>query len=333
MNAGADRTGSVRDGIAKMGPRFSMDIIKVPPDVTMFQNMETYIYTRLKCLYAYNQQPNMSGELLRETSEFLKKNQPQNSYQWEAMCWDPEFRIDFAMRYGFFFVFLLYPVDSVSFVNWACTRYMSGCPSRKSWDGALTVLESFTDPKNEAYRRCDDKQTMDKVLACMALAYYEKYHYPRHRLSEMTAEEVEFGRPKPPFASPFAYLYLAAQYADAAARRGFVPSAVLMIGFYIQRLGDAMNVDATKMPLFEEFTDLWRVCLDRATEVFAEERQRLAKAKKMPNAYTCAAEECGIKAVKAAAFSACSGPCPADIKPRYCSRACQVKVCATSERL
>lgn len=171
-----------------------------------------------------------------------------------------------------------------------------------------------------------DRETMAKALSCSAHAYFEKYQCPDDHLRVMQEEEKQFERPKPLFGSTLGYLYLAAQYADASVRLGLVSPIVLSIGFYIYRLGDQSKIDLAETPLFQNFTELWRACQERQVEIFMEERRRLNKIKKRPNAYTCAADGCGVKAAKAAAFASCAGPCPSDIKPHYCSKACQVKV-------
>ena len=60
---GADCTGSVQDGIGRMGSHFNMNIVKVPEDVGVFKNMNPYIDTKNKCFYVYDKQPAMSQDL------------------------------------------------------------------------------------------------------------------------------------------------------------------------------------------------------------------------------------------------------------------------------
>lgn len=169
------------------------------------------------------------------------------------------------------------------------------------------TLDTITDPRNNAYQKGTCRETMAKALSCSAHAYFEKYYCPADHLSVMKAEEKEFERPEPPVNTMIGYLYLALQYADATStRRGLVSPVALFIGFYIYRLGDQLKIDSTETPLLQDFTSLWQACQERQAEIFTEERSRPKKIKKTPNAYTCAAEGCGIKAAKAASFLACA---------------------------
>ncbi|CAL1700572.1 unnamed protein product [Somion occarium] len=246
------------------------------------------------------QQPNF-GEYMIECSKYLTESKSEDILA-PAREGDTALRLELAIR------------------------YLSACGTRrKSADGALFFLDMITDPKNLEYLAGVSRDIMAKALSCTAFAYYDKYLFLPEAAETIEADEVQFNRPKAPGDPILGNLYLAARYADASARRGFVSPAVLDIGFLVQGLSDQVRINLTQAPRFRVFQNLWRVCNDRQAEILEEERQRRRKAAKAPNAYICAAEGCGITGEKKAVLRACAGKCPPDLKPHYCSKACQTK--------
>ncbi|KAI0316426.1 hypothetical protein OF83DRAFT_1126870, partial [Amylostereum chailletii] len=70
-------------------------------------------------------------------------------------------------------------------------------------------------------------------------------------------------------------------------------------------------------------TELWKAFERRNRAVEARERKMEEKTRKAPNAYECARDGCGMRATSQAALRRCGGKCPPEIKPHYCSPACQ----------
>ena len=122
------------------------------------------------------------------------------------------------------------------------------------------------------------------------------------------------------------FLYEAAQYADVAAGWGHVSPAVLNIARHLLRLGQNNGLDVRHTKRYEPFEDLWKAWNVRVQEMAEEKRVKDAKAGRHPNAYACAAPGCGVMAKERKAFMRCSGKCPPERKPHYCSKTCQKKV-------
>ena len=191
---------------------------------------------------------------------------------------------------------------------------MRPMPSHERFEKALLCLDMVTNPQNPEYREGVDKLTMGKAYACRALLYLEKFReFPILRLDRFAKSNDSSDN-----------FYQAAHNADVCVRCGYIPEIVLWVGDHVRGLA----VDVPTAPRFRVFTALWEAWEKvRKPEIRSEEqRQQERKVDKAPNAYICAAPGCGVEAVKKVAFKACAGPCLADIKPHYCSKACQVKV-------
>ncbi len=149
------------------------------------------------------------------------------------------------------------------------------------------------------------------------------------------AELHRFGRPfNPAGESPYAPLVFAAVHASHSVQLGLVSPAVLWVGFgvkdVVERIrGTDVQVTSTgeEVDWALEFRPLWDALKKRESEIVAEERRRRAKVAKNPGAYICAAEGCNVEGLHKAALRACGGGCPADLKPHYCSKECQKRVC------
>ena len=91
-------------------------------------------------------------------------------------------------------------------------------------------------------------------------------------------------------------------------------------------VAEVLGIDVTKMGNAKRFRALWRAVDRREREAHNEERKMQKKAENAPNRYVCAREGCGISAEGRRALLVCSGRCPPDLKPSYCSKECQKQV-------
>ena len=111
-------------------------------------------------------------------------------------------------------------------------------------------------------------------------------------------------------------------HAAAAVAHGLQSPAVLNIGRAAPRI-----LRAAPEPVDPELVEglLAAVCAaDR--DVAAREARRAERVAEDPAAYACAAEGCRVQGRRRSALRRCSGMCPHDMKPHYCSRGCQRKV-------
>ncbi|KAK7695403.1 hypothetical protein QCA50_000039 [Cerrena zonata] len=276
-----------------LGRNWEFGVTKIPEDVPFYENMVEYVLAKKRALYHWDKQPTME-ECFYESSATITHNAAPHVLQ-RALWGDSESRLEIAVRYT--------------------TDCGLGTMGHEGSDKALFFLDMITNPENPGYKEGVDRQTMGRAYSCMALVYIL-----RHR--ELPTLRINRGATRNDLSDN---IYQAARYADASARCGYVSSAVLYIGFHLYGLGDRLKIDFSKTARYRSLTALWRVCEHRHAEGQEEERQKQRKLKKAPNAYVCAAPECGIQAVKKAAFAACAGRCPPDLKLHYCSKACQVK--------
>ncbi|KAI0737075.1 hypothetical protein C8Q80DRAFT_1115421 [Daedaleopsis nitida] len=121
------------------------------------------------------------------------------------------------------------------------------------------------------------------------------------------------------------WLHNAAYYATMLCLQEPIPPIALRIGNWLMQLGRRYRVDIRAMEGFEKFAALWRTYDDFMISQAAAEKQRLTKILGAPNRYRCAADGCGIQAINSRALRKCSGNCPEQFKPHYCSLECQKK--------
>ena len=129
-----------------------------------------------------------------------------------------------------------------------------------------------------------------------------------------------------PAALPFASAYAAAHHANEAVKLGLVSPACLLAGVTLRHILNEQGADFVGADGRRTLTHLWREVDKREAEVAEAERTRQRKVGRRPNAYVCAAEGCEIGALQRAALRRCAGGCPPELKPSYCSAACQKKV-------
>ena len=240
-------------------------------------------------------------------------------------------------------------------------RHLSGCAALKvNPEAALYVLDAFLDPT-----RCiaspspsgtgtssDCKPHPDPVAhlatqpelarahSLAAHAHYQKFvasdaerdiwasverHYSRRQtVVRVDAGGAGYGAPR------HASLTFALHHASESARLGLVSAIVLRVGFVAREIGEGFGVDFRVgqgvVGRTKRYRPLWRAVEDRLDELYAEARKAF-EATATAAAYVCGAEGCARTCAKSsAAFKACAGKCPADLKPRYCGKQCQVKV-------
>ena len=106
------------------------------------------------------------------------------------------------------------------------------------------------------------------------------------------------------------YLLAARLSADEAARQGFISEAVAQVGDGIPHDGEAAR----------RFTNLMK-----AVDEYHAEMTR--KCQPITERFACSAG-CGIEASKLSGLRRCGGPCPLELKARYCTSECQKLVSA-----
>ena len=113
-------------------------------------------------------------------------------------------------------------------------------------------------------------------------------------------------------------------FANEAASLGFISPTVLMVGAQMRQIMDAPIVPGVDysghLRRIKEFNFLFEVLDRRSQEVERERSRQDAKVAKAPNSYRCAAPGCGIEATKKSGLLRCSGKCPVELKPSYCSK-------------
>lgn len=125
-------------------------------------------------------------------------------------------------------------------------------------------------------------------------------------------------------------IYRAAECADIAAELGFVSPVTITLGTKITNMRARLPNSDPKLsldaPRFKELHFFWKAHEDRMQEYEKELSKREVKTARRPAAYLCAAVGCGIEATSKSGLMRCSGKCPVDLKPSYCSKECQRKV-------
>ncbi|EMD38090.1 hypothetical protein CERSUDRAFT_113225 [Gelatoporia subvermispora B] len=275
----------------------SVGIHEISEGMPMYDHMMEYCTLRMSTHFGYDQQPDISQYLMDCSNHLGELQAPELIAR--AKQGDSDGLIELGLR------------------------YLSGCGVRqKSVEGALFVWDKLTDPRNSSSAGAPTEMVA-QAHSSSAQAYFEKYQTPAEALPALLQDERRFKRTYGVGGSALQYLYMAAKHADASVTRGLVSPAVLLIGMHILDLGARTHIEIPQTPRFRVFRRLWKAVNDRQKEVYTEERRRQAKVAKAPNAYTCARVGCGIQAANKAAFSCCSGRCPLDLKPHYCSKQCQ----------
>ena len=189
-----------------------------------------------------------------------------------------------------------------------------------------------------------------RAHSCAAHAHYQKFvasdaerdvwasverHYSRRQSAVRVLVDASAGGAGYVYGAPrHASLQFALHHASESARLGLVSAIVLRVGFVAREIGEGFGVDFRVgrgvghggRTSWKRYRPLWRAVDDRLDELYAKARNA-SEATAAATAYVCGAEGCARTCAKSSAsFKACAGRCPADLKPRYCSKQCQVKV-------
>ncbi|PIL25466.1 hypothetical protein GSI_13356 [Ganoderma sinense ZZ0214-1] len=270
---------------------FHVEIHECDPDEVVYDKMGEYASLKYNCCFPHDNRPEMM-QYISQCSRFLGEN-PSNEVGARIDAWDPEAFLEMGFR------------------------YLSGCGVRTpSIQGALFVLDTLT------------MQAADVAPAALlaqghsaaAYAHWQDWCTtdPESR-AFIDAEARRFERPIG--LSPYAALIFATVHANYSVRLGLVSAAVLSVGFGIKDVVEQLGADVSRAS--PRFMPLWDALKEREDEVLAEERRRQGKVAKEANAYVCAAEGCKVGGMHKAALRSCSGRCPPDLKPHYCSKECQ----------
>ncbi|KAI1787003.1 hypothetical protein LXA43DRAFT_1098679 [Ganoderma leucocontextum] len=214
-------------------------------------------------------------------------------------------------------------------------RYMSGCTIFKVIpEAALYVLDALHDPESD--NKADyvghlaSPAELARAHSCAAHAHYQKFRASDAERVANASVERHYRR-RQTVAAGFGYpahtsLRFALHHASESARLGHVSPIVLRVGFTAREIGEGFGVEFSRLvERAKRHRPLWRAVDDRLNELYAEARKTFKRAERDPPECVCGAEGCGTRARSSASFKACSGKCPVDLKPRYCSKQCQVK--------
>ncbi|KAH9925754.1 uncharacterized protein B0H18DRAFT_1008070 [Fomitopsis serialis] len=284
----------------------TVNMYSLDKDMVFYDKMDQYLSAKISCLSSYRVEHDFQKEL-KEVSAHLTK-WPDDVLFEHANNNDPDAVLELAIR------------------------YLSGYGVfKKNYEGALYVLDALFDPQCDRY--VGNNASPTHIVQAHSLAAYAHLHKflasPAER-TDIQRDERRFVRPETMRlgvgASPLAYFALAAHHANESVKLGLVSPATLLVGAKIREIGEVLGADVEQTVKHgKRFRPLWRATARRREEIFAEERKRQLKADKSPNEYVCALEGCGIRGEKKAALRACGGRCPMDLKPSYCSAACQKK--------
>jgi len=284
----------------------ALNMYSFDKDVVFYDKMDQYLSTKISCLSSYRVEHDFQKEL-KEVSAYLTQWSGDVLFE-HANNNDPDAVLDLAIR------------------------YLSGYGVfKKNYEGALYVLDAFFDPQCDRYVGHNASPTLTmQAHSLAAYAHFHKFIASPAERTDTERDERRFVRPETMRlgvgASPLAYFTLAAYHANESVKLGLVSPATLLVGAKIREIGEVLGADVEQTgKRGKRFRPLWRAATRRREEIFAEERKRQRKADKTPNEYVCAAEGCGIRGEKKAALRACGGRCPMDLKPSYCSAACQKK--------
>ena len=196
------------------------------------------------------------------------------------------------------------------------------------------MLDAFHDSeynKRDYVGDVANQLAMARAHSCAAHAHYQKFKASDKERFSYAADErhyrrrqtLEVGYGQPAHTS----LGFALHHASESARLGLVSSIVLRLGFTAREIGESLGVDLTELPKHaKKHRPLWRAVEDRLNELYAEARKKLESVEKNSSGYVCNAEGCSARSPSGTSLKLCSGKCPQDLKPRYCSKQCQVKV-------
>ncbi|RPD57292.1 hypothetical protein L227DRAFT_655689 [Lentinus tigrinus ALCF2SS1-6] len=123
----------------------------------------------------------------------------------------------------------------------------------------------------------------------------------------------------------------AASAANLCARDDWHPRIVIRIANWIDslqyRYPNLQNKTSRSQAMRQlgEMRHLWDAYLAYRQTCIKAQIKEWYKVHYAENVYICAAKDCDVQAMHKSAFRACSGSCPPETKPHYCSKLCQQK--------
>ena len=217
-------------------------------------------------------------------------------------------------------------------------RVFTGCGADGQNHGAV-IVETHRLTSSAIYARIDPtlRARAHSLAACV---HWEKYHSALESKDQLAdiiqdewreAERLGIAATYKLETDPIPILFTAARHANESVKLGLVSRATLFVGKDIrQRAAEKGWQDtelAVRMPMF---ADLWDALLKHLRDAEEKQKAQERKVEKRPNEYICAGPGCGIGAKQRTTLKMCSGGCPKELKPSYCSKECQKKVYALS---
>ncbi|KAI1786990.1 hypothetical protein LXA43DRAFT_1168062 [Ganoderma leucocontextum] len=195
--------------------------------------------------------------------------------------------------------------DAASMLELAM-RYGSGCEARERLDKAIELLEVILaragdhsgTPTNVS------EHVFQRTLSAAALAFYSKY-----REKQIAGTLLAY------YHDPD--LLRAATEADRAVAAGLPSRAALLVAEHLVGLGRTFGVRRGPRTdgRFGGFRALWGA--------YDTQKKLASKIRESPQQFQCAAEDCDVRTMDKRRLKRCSGSCPPEMKPSYCSKDCQ----------
>ena len=212
---------------------------------------------------------------------------------------------------------------------------MSGCTIwRVSPEAALFTLDAFQQASTDYVGHLATCSDVARTHSCAAHAHFQKFRASDAERVRYATDERHYRREQTLNAGlghpAHTSLRFALHHASESARFGLVSTIVLRVGFAAREIGEGVGVDVGLLAYrAKKYRPLWQAVEDRLNELYAEARRALEVgiAARDPLEYACGVEGCGTRSKSSASLKACSGKCPSGLKPWYCSKQCQVRVC------
>ncbi|TFK89504.1 hypothetical protein K466DRAFT_545150 [Polyporus arcularius HHB13444] len=206
-----------------------------------------------------------------------------------------------------------------------CLRQLTQCavPSRPDYQKVLEMLESLTGNRSMSsivraggkVPHINKNTPLIRRCAHAACAWmFFSSHFKLPTGGSMHAIET----------NPL--MHNAAFNANLCARDDWQPRIVIRIANWLASLrhrypGTRNRVTRT----IWDMKHLWSAYEDYTKRRIAAQIKEYYEVNTAKNVYICGAENCDVQAVHKNAFRACSGNCPPETKPHYCSKLCQQK--------
>ncbi|KAI8985638.1 hypothetical protein BD414DRAFT_462211 [Trametes punicea] len=217
-------------------------------------------------------------------------------------------------------------------------RQLSGWETqgRPCLEGALFFLDPIINPRvenipdenlftAETLARVTPPELSVKAHSIAAYAYYKKYLASPEELEAIVKDAQRFPRQDEQcnIQDPLENVICAARHANLAASMQFITPAVLMAGYAFRDLAERLRIYVSGFP---HYRPLWRALEKRDQELLEEACMRMrAGGCVSPSETVCAAMRCNATAGGRRGLRPCTGDCPADLKPWYCSKTCREK--------